>query len=140
MTPRHIAELAKRSRRIDLYANPPCLVVTVPPLVNYPGCVNQIGRVDVNGEAVAHTLIDRGTARLHELPPEGALVSIYWVHPADWCHRLMVHLHAEETEEAFNERLVRLSHRHPTAPPPVAGLAPPEGVTQPPRGEKRPHA
>ena len=76
MTQRHIANLAKRSRRIDLRASPPSLVVSVPAHINYSGCVNQIGRIDVNGEAVAHTLLDRATARLHEVPPEGALVSL----------------------------------------------------------------
>ena len=132
MKERHIAELAKRSRRIDLYANPPSLIVSVPAHANPTGSVNQIGRIDVNGEAVAHTLIDRGTARLHELPPQGALVSLYWIFPADWCHRLMVHMHDEESDEAFTERLIRLSRRDTstTAPPLVAGLQPAEGVSR----------
>ena len=109
MEAKHITELCKHSRRIDFYPASPSRIVTVPDHLCHRDCVNEIARVEVSRIPVAHSMSDRHTARLEQLPPQGAMVSIYFVHPGEWSHRVWLYLRDTETSEEFSERLLRLS-------------------------------
>ena len=109
MNAKHITELCKHSRRIDFYQATPSLIVTVPDHLCHRDCVNEIAGVEVSRTPVAHAMSDRHTARLEQLPPPGAMVSVYWVHPGEWCHQVRVYLRDSETSEEFTERLRKMS-------------------------------
>jgi len=109
MKPIHIADLTRHSRRIDIFPEVPSLVVSVPDHMRHPGSVNELARIEVDREEVSFSLVNRDTAKLHSLPPQGSMVSLYWAHPAEWCHRVMVYLRDTETYDEIQERLLRQS-------------------------------
>lgn len=109
MTPKHLSKLAQRSSRIDLYPQAPSVVFSVPPGHRLDDCVNEIVRVDVDRVAVPFVHLDRLTAQLATEPPEGSMVSLYFVHPAEHSTRVLDYLHKQDTEEEHRARLMRLS-------------------------------
>ena len=134
MNPKHITELVRDSRRIDIRQDErrsrdwPSQVVSVPDEWGPSYSQHEIAYIEVNRRPVTFYLLTRWTARLLELPPKGAVVSLYWVHPASRSSQVINYLRdtsdAEEPHPAAVGGSKGWRATYPS-PAPVYGLQAP---------------
>jgi hypothetical protein len=106
MRDKHITELVLDSRRIDIRQAEPSQVVSIPDHWSPSYSQHEIAWIEVNGTPVLFTLERRWTARLGEVPPSSAFISLYWVHPASRSTQVINYLRDTETTEEAEARLL----------------------------------
>lgn len=106
MKPKHITELARDSRRIDIRQGEPSLVVSIPDHWSPSYSQHEIAWIEVDRVPVMFTLERRWSARLEELPPSGASISLFWVNPASRSSQVINYLRDTETTEEAEARFL----------------------------------